>query len=256
MELKRNPAVKAAKQFIQKYYPDCEGALLAGSVVRGEGTPKSDLDIVVFIKNLTTSYRESLIDFNWPIEVFVHSLTSYQYLIEKDCKEARPSMAWMIAEGIIIVDNGNMQTIKREARERIDKGPEPWTEETIACKRYFITDALDDFLGSSNRGEELMIASALSQLIHEFVLRTNGYWVGSSKWIVRALRQYDCQFTEEFIEAFDTFYQKGDKEPVAYLADKVLSSYGGRLFDGFSLGKDKSRKGEIKEEEIAVPANV
>ncbi|MED1205540.1 nucleotidyltransferase domain-containing protein [Heyndrickxia acidicola] len=255
MELKRNPAVKAAKQFIQKYFPECEGALLAGSVVRGERTPKSDLDMIVFIKDLKSAYRESLIDFNWPIEVFVHSLTSYQHFIEKDCKEAKPSMARMISEGIIIADNGKMKTIKREARERLEQGPEPWTDEIIALKRYFITDALDDFLGSTNRGEELMIAGALAQQIHEFVLRTNGFWIGSSKWIIRSLRQYNSSFADEFVDAFDEFYQTGKKEPVSRLADKVLSPYGGRLFEGFSLGKETC-KSEKTEEQETVPARL
>ncbi|HER2162506.1 TPA: nucleotidyltransferase domain-containing protein [Streptococcus pyogenes] len=60
-----------------KHFPNCQGALLAGSVVRGEATETSDLDIVVFDKNLSSPYRESLIAFSWAIEVFVNNLTSY-----------------------------------------------------------------------------------------------------------------------------------------------------------------------------------
>lgn len=68
--------IEAAERFIKKRFPYCQGAVLAGSVVRGEETATSDLDIVVFEKNLTSSYRESLIEFGWPIEIFVHNLTS------------------------------------------------------------------------------------------------------------------------------------------------------------------------------------
>ncbi|MGE6517417.1 nucleotidyltransferase domain-containing protein, partial [Lysinibacillus sphaericus] len=67
---KLNP-IEAAKRFINKSFPNCQGAVLAGSVVRGEETDTSDLDIVVFEKSITSSYRESLIDFGWPIEIFV-----------------------------------------------------------------------------------------------------------------------------------------------------------------------------------------
>jgi len=37
-EIKRLEPLQAATQFIFKHYPHCQGALLAGSVVRGEAT--------------------------------------------------------------------------------------------------------------------------------------------------------------------------------------------------------------------------
>lgn len=74
--------IEAAQQFIFKHFPNCQGSLLAGSVVRGEATDTSDLDIVVFDKDLTSPYRESFIDFGWAIEVFVHNLTSYKHFLK------------------------------------------------------------------------------------------------------------------------------------------------------------------------------
>ncbi len=51
--------VPKAKELVQKRSPECEAAFLAGSVVRGEATATSDLDIVVFDSSVTVSYRES-----------------------------------------------------------------------------------------------------------------------------------------------------------------------------------------------------
>ena len=235
--VKRLDPVVAARQFIDKNFSDCEGALLAGSVVRGEATETSDLDIVIFVKNLSSSYRESLFACGWLIEIFVHNLTSYQYFIELDCKSAKPSMARMISEGIVLKDEGILESIKKEATDILAKGPERWTEEMIRTKRYFITDALDDFIGSTNRAEELFIANTLAELVHEFVLRTNGQWIGASKWIIRALNQYDKRFTEKFVGAFEIFYKTGKKNKIIELVDQVLAPYGGRLFEGFSIGK-------------------
>lgn len=48
-ELKRLEPLQAATQFILKHYPNCQGALLAGSVVRGEATRTSDLDLVILM---------------------------------------------------------------------------------------------------------------------------------------------------------------------------------------------------------------
>jgi hypothetical protein len=233
--------IKAASQFISKHFPDCEVALLAGSVVRGEATTTSDLDIVVFVKNNTAPYRESLVEFGWAIEVFVHDLITYKQYFKSDCQRARPTLPKMVSEGLIIKDEGIMDSIKQEAKELLEKGPEEWTVETIDTKRYFITDALHDFIGSANRAEEIFIANRLAELVSEFVLRTNHKWVGTSKWIVRALKNFDEQFAAQFVEAFDHFYKTGDKNEVIQLIENILEPFGGPLFHGYSAGKGKER---------------
>jgi predicted nucleotidyltransferase len=237
VEINRLKPIEAAKKFVKQYFPSCQGAVLAGSVVRGEATETSDLDIVVFDNSVTSSYRESLIEFGWAIEVFVHNLTSYKQFFEMDKKSAKPSMPRMVVEGILLKDEGILESIKEEAKAILVNGPKKWTEDNIKLKRYFITDVLDDFIGCTNRAEQLFIANTLADLLQEFVLRTNGQWVGTSKWVIRALKQYDAKFTEAFVEAFDTFYKTGKKEKIIEISEKVLESYGGRLFDGFSLGK-------------------
>ena len=59
--------IEAAHQFLNKYFPNCQGALLAGSIVRGEATATSDLDIVILDTN-TSPYRESFVDFGWQLK--------------------------------------------------------------------------------------------------------------------------------------------------------------------------------------------
>lgn len=41
-------------------FPDARTIFLAGSVIRGEGTPSSDLDLVVMFEHLEHGWRESL----------------------------------------------------------------------------------------------------------------------------------------------------------------------------------------------------
>ena len=229
--------IEAAKQFIREEYPTCDAALLAGSVVRAEHTTTSDLDIVVFDEKLEGAYRESFRKYGWPIEVFVHNLTSYHDFFKLDCERARPSLPRMISEGIVLVDTGIIELIKSEAQKLLDEGPAKWTAETIDLKRYMLTDALDDFIGSTNTAEDIFIANALAEAVHEFFLRTNGQWIGASKWVVRALSQYDKVFTTEFVGVFELFYKTGSKVGIIELTDKVLQPYGGRIFEGFSLGK-------------------
>ncbi|TKD69992.1 nucleotidyltransferase domain-containing protein [Pseudalkalibacillus hwajinpoensis] len=229
--------VQTARELVLSTFPSCEAAFLAGSVVRGEATKTSDLDIVVFDLSVSTSYRESFIYKGWPVEWYVHNLESYQFFYEDDCKRARPSLPKMVSEGILLQDTGSGVRLQEEAKSLLLKGPEKWGEETIVMKRYFLTDVLDDFIGATNRGEELFCAATLAEQLHEFVLRTNNQWIGSSKWIVLALKEYDPKFAEEFVKVFDHYYGTREKEAVILLVDRVLAPFGGRLFEGFSLGK-------------------
>jgi len=227
----------AAMRFIEEYYPTCYAAVLAGSIVRGEGTESSDLDIVIFDEHVEFSFRENFYKHDWRIELFVHNLTSYRFFFEDDCKRGRPSLPNMVSEGIVLKDNGVLGKIRDEANQLLLAGPVRWDNETAKLKRYFLTDLVEDFIGSTNRAESIFIANSLADLTHEFVLRMNGQWVGSSKWIFRALRKYDPEFAKRFVAAFDLFYRTDRKQEVVKLVDEVLEPYGGRLFDGFTLGK-------------------
>lgn len=239
-DIQKPSPMEAALKFVNQYFPDCQAALLAGSVVRAEATETSDLDIVIFDNSIQTSYRESFIEFGWPIEAFIHNLKSYKYIFDLDYKNARPSMQRMILEGIVLKDTNVLANLKLEAKKILEQGPEEWTEETITIKRYFLTDTLEDFIGNRDRAEGICIAGTLANLLHEFVLRTNRKWIGSSKWMMRALKQFDAHFASSFAEAFDTYYKDDNKSKVIDLTDSVLAAHGGRFFAGFTHGRNNN----------------
>ncbi|WP_050613449.1 nucleotidyltransferase domain-containing protein [Bacillus testis] len=237
MDSGKPSARQAACLFVEERFPACDGALLGGSVVRGEGTDRSDLDIIVFEERVPSAYRQSILFKGWPVELFVHNQESYLHFTEQDCKRARPSLPMMVAEGLVLKGEIYLKAFKEDAEDRLAAGPERWSEETIRTKRYFLTDVLDDFKGSMDMGEDLMIAGDLAVKLHEFFLRTNGQWIGESKWIIRALKRFDPAFAQEFVRAFDAFYAQQKKESIIKLVEKVLEPFGGLLFEGYSAGK-------------------
>ncbi|MCA0969026.1 nucleotidyltransferase domain-containing protein [Halobacillus litoralis] len=236
----REDVWKTADQLISEQFPGCDAALLAGSVIRGEDTSTSDLDIIIFDERIESSYRDSFYFKGWPVEVFAHNWTSYLDYVTKDIEVAIPSLPRMIAEGRILRGHKNLFNIKKEAEHLLERGPSLWNTETLETKRYFISDTLDDFIGSRDRAESIWIAQDLSIKLHEFVLRTNGHWIGKSKWVIRALRNYDERWAERFIEAFEAFYKQGEKQWVINLVDESLQPFGGRLFEGYSRGKQET----------------
>jgi hypothetical protein len=233
-------ARKAASEFVEMYFPACEVAYLAGSVVRGEETESSDLDIIIIDASVTECYRKSLTENGWPIEVFVHNFFSYKDFFKENIDRARPSLPQMCAEGIILKDNGQASRIKNEALQLLKAGPTPWKTVEMEKARYQITDLINDLEGSTNSIEDLFIVSKLADLTHEFVLRVNGYWIGEGKWIIRALKEYDESFAEKFAAVFDGYYSTREKEKVIHFVDDVIKPYGGRLFEGYSSRRNDS----------------
>jgi predicted nucleotidyltransferase len=63
---------RVAKEILESKYPDASAMFLAGSIVRGESTSYSDLDLVVIFDKLPTAHRESFYSQGFPIEAFIH----------------------------------------------------------------------------------------------------------------------------------------------------------------------------------------
>jgi hypothetical protein len=233
-KMMRISARQAAIKFVESYFPNCDVAYLAGSVVRGEETESSDLDIIVIDSSVGESYRQSLTEFDWPIEVFVHNMFTYKNFFKENIDRARPSLPQMCAEGIILRDTGHASRIKNEALQLLKAGPTPWNSIEIERARYHLTDLLNDLEGSTNGIEDLFVVSKLADLTHEFVLRVNGHWIGEGKWIIRALKEYNEDFAASFAEVFDLYYISREKAGVIHFVDEIIAPYGGRLFEGYS----------------------
>jgi hypothetical protein len=236
----KTSAREAAKKFIEANFPTCEVAYLAGSVVRGEETESSDLDIIIIDSSVRESYRQSLQEFDWPIEVFVYNMFSYKNYFKENMDRARPSLPQMCAEGIILRDNGQASRIKNEALQLLKAGPTPWRTIEIEKARYHLTDLLNDLEGSTNALEDLFIVTKLADLTHEFVLRVNGHWIGEGKWIIRALKEYNEAFAEKFALVFDNYFLNREKAIVVHFVDEIIAPYGGRLFEGYLLQTKES----------------
>ncbi|MFS0788353.1 nucleotidyltransferase domain-containing protein [Shouchella sp. 1P09AA] len=228
-----------AKTIVADRFPSCELALLAGSVSRNEQTATSDLDIVVFDQSVHSSFRESFYEGTWPVELFVHSLTSFQAIFTADQENGTPSMPRMVAEGRVLIERNRpfYQQIKTEAQAILTEGPPLWSTRTQVEKRYFLTDTLEDLRGATLHEETWFIVNHLMEQLGEFVLRMNQQWMGRSKWLYRSLYAYDSDYAEFFFLSFQHFFQTGDAKKVVALVEQALEDTGGPMFAGFSIGK-------------------
>jgi hypothetical protein len=224
--------IEAAEAFVVERFPDARAAIVAGSVIRGEGTATSDLDLVLVVDHEDAPFRASYRYRNWPIEAFVHTDRSYERYF--DVERGRPSLAVMIDEGVVLRNVDRAADRAREAaRAALDAGPAPLSEEALEDWRYSLTDLLDDFLGGERRDEGIFIANRLAVEAADLLLLLHRQWHGDGKWVPRALTRYNPEISQRLTEALDVYYRFDDKAPLVVFAEEVLNEAGGRLFEGY-----------------------
>ena len=95
--------IDAARRIRDQRYSDAAAILAAGSIIRGEGTAYSDLDLVVVYPKIAYAYRESYRFEKYPVEAFVHDPETLNYFfLEVDRPSGVPSLPQMVIEGIEI----------------------------------------------------------------------------------------------------------------------------------------------------------
>jgi Nucleotidyltransferase domain len=228
---------EAAIDIWKQRFADAMVVFLAGSVVRGEETPYSDLDLVVVYKKVPAAYRKSFTHQGWPVEAFVHDPETLSYFFwERDRPSAVPALPMMVLEGIAIPQEGELsRSLRALAQEVIDAGPPEWTETDIQRARYFISDACDDIRAPRSHAELTASASHLYELLADFYFRSRRRWSAKHKSIPRRLVEADPGLAKQFTQAFDAAFSEHDPAPVLRLAEIMLAPYGGFLFENFKL---------------------
>ncbi|MBE9059506.1 nucleotidyltransferase domain-containing protein [cf. Phormidesmis sp. LEGE 11477] len=231
-----NSLVRTTKAIHAERYPGSEVIFLSGSIIRGESTPTSDLDLVVIFRRLENAYRESFRFDDWPVEAFVHDPETLHYFFDLDRADGVPSLANMVNEGVEVPAASDFSSfIKALARSVLAKGPPHWQALDVDNSRYAITDIVDDLYAPRSRAEQIASATVLfSQLANHF-LRSRQLWSAKGKTIPRRLREVDPEFAVRFEESFQALFTTGRATQVITLAEEVLERSGGRLFKGHKL---------------------
>jgi predicted nucleotidyltransferase len=227
--------IGVTKEILQSKYSLAAFAFLAGSIVRGEGTAFSDLDIIVIFSELANPYRESFYFEGFPVETFVHTPESLDCFFERDAKEGVPSLAVMVSEGIVVPKETDLSEKLKQKANEILAHPRPITKDEIDILRYQLTDLLDDIRDPRSKAELIGTGTGLYQILAEFYLRTNGHWSAKRKSIPRYLSKANPEFSQRFVDGFEEFFALGRTEKVIELAEELLNQHGGLFFDGFRL---------------------
>jgi hypothetical protein len=223
------------KQLLETRYPGAEVIFVAGSVVRGEATEHSDLDLVVVYSKIPAAYRESFQSSAWPVEAFIHDPATLRYFFKNvDRDLGRATLAEMIAEGHEIPGPSEFsQEIKRMARAVLDAGPPVLPDDEIQDRRYHISELIDDLRAPRSQQEVIASATLIYNELADYYFRTNGYWSGTGKALIKRMKRYDPVFARRFGEAFDALFGQSQTQKVIDLANELMAPKGGYMFEGY-----------------------
>lgn len=226
-------ALATAETVLAARYPDAQFAFVAGSIIRGQGTAHSDIDLVVVYGRIDRARRESFRSGGFPVEAFVHDPGTLRWFMDQDVARGRPSILTMVAEGRVVgpVTTG-AEALRSEAGSLLAKGPPTLVAESRDALRYEITDLVDDLRDRRSPQEMLAIGAALHQRLADLMLLGRGRWTGSGKWIPRLLAALDESLSRDFDEAFRRLFADSRPDLLIAFAEAELGHHGGPLFEG------------------------
>jgi len=233
----RKTPLEVAKNLFSKKYSDAQCLIVGGSVVRGEGSLYSDLDIVIIYDHLDFAYRDSFLFEGWPIEVFVHDIDTLRYFLDEvDRPSGFPSLAQMIIEGIVVSEKSDdAKIIKKMADDFMQIGPVKWTKEDIDRARYSITDLIEDIRSPKYISDNLGAGASLYEALADFYFRSKNSWSASGKMISRKLNLVDKDLAKLYDDAFIQLYTDNNPDLLIKLTENILAPFDGFLFGGYRL---------------------
>ncbi len=226
--------VETATDVVDRRFPTARVAFVGGSVLRGEGTPTSDLDLVVVKDPPDSVYRVTLRRHGWPVECFVHTPESLRLWARADIVERRrPVLARICTEGAIVRDAGESATgMRTELGGLLGEGPVALSDEELDHLRYVVTDLVDDLVDREDSLSRILLAGELAHRLTDLWAVRDGTWWGTPKAAVADLRRRDPDLAVG-LEAGVLAAVAGDTTPLVKLASNALQPFGGRLLVGF-----------------------
>ncbi|MDX3854493.1 nucleotidyltransferase domain-containing protein [Streptomyces sp. AK02-01A] len=225
--------VAAAAAVVGERHPRAYAAFLCGSVITSRRTAFSDLDVVVLLDGAPAPYRESLRHAGWPVELFVHTRSSWDGYVEREIPRRRSPLLLMCATGRLLLDRDGAGTLlQAHARQLVEAGPPRATQSELDDRRYTLTDLLDDLAGCADPGERLCIVGELARRTAEFVLLSDGAWLGGGKWLSRRLAEARPGLPDRLNAAVRAALD-GRTEALVSLVEELLAPAGGRLWEGY-----------------------
>lgn len=218
--------------FVSRVFPAAEGVVLAGSIAAGTATPTSDVDLLLIgpeqmFDEERTSLAAMYEDAGRLIEVFAYTPSTYRTWAASEVAAHRPVILVMLSEGLVLRESPELLELREWATQTVDSGP-MIDQHALDVRRYMVSALLDDVSDAQDAGERCILLADAFRSLAELVLLAHGCWLGSGKWLMRRLREWDAGVAQHLSAALVA----GDVASFVQHADELLAPLGGRLQAG------------------------
>jgi predicted nucleotidyltransferase len=244
MTLAKTSPLFVTKDLLETRYHGAEVIFVAGSVMRGEATAYSDIDIVVIFPKIQKAYRESFYHMEWPVEAFVHDPDTLQYFFhEIDRPTGTATLAEMVYDGIEVPQATPFsENLKSLAAVFLREGPPKLSQQEIEDRRYHLSERLDDLRDPRSKADLYATASAIYAELAEYYFRSRNEFSSTGKAILKRMKKSDPNFMRRFMDAFETLYTQAQPGKVIELCEELLMPQGGLLFDKYRRDAEGGRR--------------
>lgn len=217
-------------KFLNEFYQNNYACILSGSYADGKYNEFSDIDVLIFTKDRTVIFNETMSYKNLKVQAIIIPVQNIQELLWVDYITCKGAFTNMIYKGEIIFDTANfLSDLQSHAAELQKNGGRPLTSHEIYMARVKITSLLMDIKGGGDVNElSFSIASALD-LLTELKLKVSGSWCGDGKYRARHIEALDPLFYAEMNNAMSEIYANKNKVPLIEVVEKELSIHGGLI---------------------------
>lgn len=251
-------SVAMATDIVLARFDAPRAAWLGGSVVRGEATATSDLDISVLVDSSppesgrpVAPMRHSFLHEAVPVELFVHDEATLQQSRDRDRERRQPTQQRLVGETVILLDtDGIAERLRAECLAEIAAGPAALPRAEIDRLRYGLSDLLDDYTGlPQDRLLERYFPAHLFDRSTQLLLAHENAWQGSGKGLIAAVRHWAHDTDRrrpsgagwsQWVEEWSPALRAADPFVVTRLVTEVLDHCGGRLWVGHLVGGEPS----------------
>jgi hypothetical protein len=170
-------ALRQAVQFILNYVEDVRGILVSGTIIRGNPSPSSDLDIYV-IREKPRRQRLQRRFNGVPSEIFINPKKKVYDYFQEERRSARPCTAHMLHSGFTILTlDDSLEELQRQAVQELQHSPDP-SNQLLTFARYMAAtqyeDATDIAL-TKPAASNMILGQAVHSMLRFYFLKNNQY---------------------------------------------------------------------------------
>ncbi len=221
--------INLARKVMHERWPQAVGGFAGGSILRGQGKPNSDIDLIVLLPKVERAEKWWLRKQGVPFDVFCHDEHTLKHFVAADFADRRPVLLNIIAEAVLLGDALELRKWQRYARQARQK-PLPALDGDERMKwRYRLMDKIEDYEDVACELEQAALACDLYQELCDALCYKAGLQRGHGKWRGRQAKKADPVAAWELWQALGADLRHPAGKRLLPLAKEVLLKLGGPL---------------------------